>query len=279
MPSTPERPDAPRSGSAHHPYCDVRAPSVTFPIHATGGLASVPWAAVSYPATGPRHLPLSTRTLATAGPSAPHKRAPPDPYLAMTGPSEVRVPGNAVVWDKRKRSNIGSQVDPMFQTAARRLPNLAPRPSSNLDHRTSRANSFRMVAIPCWMDTYLLRRDCSVEAIAFDSISAEANASLQSSVGQDRTWPDHWTHMGDSYMRPRSGRIQSGYCATTGLGIRSGLCTSLNCSATQGSHSTLGRPLFFSPIPTTESTSFGRGRIGWIASLPSIESARGAHKG
>lgn len=148
MPPNPERPNAPRSGPACHLYGEVEVTLTSFPVPATGDLPSVPRVAVSYPTTELRHLPLSTATPITAGPTARHKRARHIPYLAFTRPSNVRDYCSAVAWDKRRGSDIGSHVGPMFQTAVGRLPHLATRPQSNLDHCASLPTSFGEIAIP-----------------------------------------------------------------------------------------------------------------------------------
>lgn len=60
-------------------------------------------------------------TPATAGALALHRRARPDPYLAMARPSEVWNLCNAVMWGDGTRSDVGSQVKRMLQTDARDL--------------------------------------------------------------------------------------------------------------------------------------------------------------
>lgn len=53
----------------------------------------------------------------------------------------------------------------MFQTAANGPPLFALKHECNLDRRPSRAIVFRDFAIPCRMDTYVLRRDCVIKAM------------------------------------------------------------------------------------------------------------------
>lgn len=182
-------------------YGDVMASSSTVPVSDSIGLPPVPRVAFPYPTTGPQHLSLSTAAPVTADSTITHAHARPDPYLAVTRPSDGRGSCNAVVWDEQRKSDVGSHVRPVLQTAAGGPPQLAPRPGSSLDHRASRPCAFREVAtIPggigrCRMSTYLFRRDCFVEAMLFASILAEANPSRQNPVRWKQVRLEHWTLM------------------------------------------------------------------------------------
>lgn len=197
MPSSLERPDALRSGSASHLYRDAGVPSAKFPFPATGSLTPVAQIAVSYLAMESRHLPLAAAASATAGPTASHTRSRTDSYAAMTGPSDLRDSCKALFWSERLRSDIDSHVGRMFHTAAEGSPHLTPQPLSNLDCRASGPIAFREMAVQFRMDTYLLRRDRFIEAMGFASIQARVDHSLKNSVGRERAWLVHWTHMGD----------------------------------------------------------------------------------
>lgn len=66
----------------------------------------------------------------------------------------------------------------MLRTAAGRLPNLAPRCRSSLDHCASRLSALREVAIPCEVDANVLRWDRFIEAVRLSSVLAKADPSL-----------------------------------------------------------------------------------------------------
>lgn len=195
IPSNPKRPDAHRLGSARHPQGEVEASLTFFPVLATASLPSVPRAAVSDQTTEPRHLLLETAAPVNAGPTAFHMHAQSDPYLAMMRPSDLRDSCNAVVWDERQRFDIGSHVNAMLHNAAGGLPHFAFRTGSNLNHRGFLARPFRQVATPCQMDTYLLRRDCGIDATRFASIPTKVDRSPRTAVGHERAWLDHWADM------------------------------------------------------------------------------------
>lgn len=151
----------------------------------------------------------------------------------------------------------------------------------------------------------LLRRDSHIllpKPNAFSAISPSspvASSWLQSRVGWTRTYyagtalsrrcifpryrprstslsniPLHQSERGQttartwrgSYMRPRPGWTRIRYGARTKLVTRSRLCTSLDDSATHGSHSIPGRPSFFSLASTKKCRSFWREQIGRIVS-------------
>lgn len=118
MPFSPGCPEAPRPGSVRHPYGDSGVLSAAFCVPAAESLHPAPRVAALYPATRTRHLSLVTATAATAGPPDPHTHVRSDLYLAMAKPSYVRDSCNAVMWNKRRGSDIGSHVGSMIQTAA-----------------------------------------------------------------------------------------------------------------------------------------------------------------
>lgn len=163
MASIPERPDAFRSSSVRHLCGDTGTTSVNFLVLTIRSLPLDAQVDFSYPATKPQHLLISTATSASTCPSASHALARPDLFLEMTWPSDVQDSCSTVVRNERWRSNIESHVRPMFQTAAGRLSDLAPRTGRNLDHCATRRRFFRRAAIPYPMDMYLLRRNLSIQ--------------------------------------------------------------------------------------------------------------------
>lgn len=125
-----------------------------------------------------QRLPFWSVSLFTAGTTVYHTHAQPFSSLVMMRSSDVRDFCKAVVSNERRRSSIGSQVETLFQTIGVRLPHLAIRLGSTLDYRPSRSSAFREASIPFRMDTYLLPRNCSIEATRSASIWSEADHSL-----------------------------------------------------------------------------------------------------
>lgn len=112
--------------------------------------------------------------------------ARPDPHLAMTGPSDVRELCNARVWDKRRRSRIGSHAEPVLPTAAGDLLHFAPRSESSRDHHSSRPSASCRPPILCRLYTYLFLRHCFIEAMCFASIPSETDSSFQNCIARKR---------------------------------------------------------------------------------------------
>lgn len=126
IPCSREHPDAPRLVSGRHPYSDIEVLWTSLLVLATVGLPPFPRVVTSHSTTEPQHLTFSTATLVNTGTAVLQTQARRGPYLAMTRPSSVRDFCNAAVWDERRRSDTGSHVGPMFQTAAGGLSHLAP---------------------------------------------------------------------------------------------------------------------------------------------------------
>lgn len=195
MPPGSKLPNAPRSAFTPHTYSDIGVSSPVFSVPGTVGFPPVPQAADFYLATEPRHLPLSTAAFATAGSTAFHMLARLDPYLVRTIPSDVRDFCNTVVWNKRQNSNIESHVVPLFQTAARELSQLAPRPGRSLCHRAIWPHAISEVANPCRKYAHLLHRGNSIEDTRFVSIPAETDLYVQSFIGREHAKVDQWTQV------------------------------------------------------------------------------------
>lgn len=98
VPSSPERPDAHRPGSARHPYSSFGAPPAAFLVPITGSLPPARRVALFYLAMKSRRHLLSTGTPVTGGTPAPHTSAPSDSYLAMARPFDVRDSCNPAGW-------------------------------------------------------------------------------------------------------------------------------------------------------------------------------------
>lgn len=137
MPPNPEHPDAPGLLSARHLCGDGKAFSSIFPVSATIYLPLVLRIANLHPMTEQKHLFLSTATFVPASTTIFHAKVRPDPYLVITRPSDVPESCNAVVWDERRRYDIGSHVGPVFHTAAGGIPHPPPRPESSPDPKAS----------------------------------------------------------------------------------------------------------------------------------------------
>lgn len=150
MSSKPERPTVLSSGFARHSYVDVEASLAPLPVPGSVGLPQIPRVAASYPTTELQHLSLPTATLVFTSVTSSHPRAQSNTYLAMTWPSDIRHSCNAVVGDERRRSCIESYKGPLFQTAAWRLPHLAPRHGKNLGHSPSWPQCLSRGRHPVW---------------------------------------------------------------------------------------------------------------------------------
>lgn len=187
------RPDRPPPAV---PTATSRAPLATFSVPATEGLPLVRYVAATYPETNPRHLVLQIATFVNAGFSAFHTHTRPERSLGEAKPFVVRDFFKAVVWDEQGKPHTGSHILLVLQTGARRFPHLAPGHRSTLDHPASRLTSFREAFIPCWMNKYLLRRNCFVEAMVFTSIPSVVDPSLRNLVGQKGAWLSGCLHMG-----------------------------------------------------------------------------------
>lgn len=70
-----------------------------------------------------------------------------------------------MVWNERRRFDIGSHVRPIFQAAAGGFPHLAPRLGSILDHRTFWLRASCAIVITCQMENFLLGQDCLIETV------------------------------------------------------------------------------------------------------------------
>lgn len=81
----------------------------------------------------------------------------PEPCLVVTRPSTVLESYKAVVHEERRISEIESQTEHMFQTAAAGFPHLATLRESRLDHLASKLSSLCRAFISCGMKTHLVR--------------------------------------------------------------------------------------------------------------------------
>lgn len=117
------------------PTVTPEPPRLPFRLSAVVGLLPISRAATLYQKTKSPHLPLSTPTLVIAGITVSHAHARSKLFLAMTRPFYVRDYSNAMVWDKKSSSSIGSDVVSVVETAARETPTFCaptwkqPRPS------------------------------------------------------------------------------------------------------------------------------------------------------
>lgn len=160
-------------------------------VLAAAGLSLILGVTAPYPTMEPPHLLLLNTAPVTAGTTTLQTRVRPDRQLAATRPPDVRRSCISVPWSKRRRSDIGSYVGPMFQTVAGDLPHLVQRTGRSLDYCALSPSAFCKVTIQRRMDSSLFRLNFFIEAARFASIPARTDKFLQNFAGLEEAWSGH----------------------------------------------------------------------------------------
>lgn len=138
----------------------------------------VPRVAFFHSTTECQHITLPTAAFVTTGTAALQQHAGPDFHMAVTRTLYVQNSCRAVVWEERRKFDVGSHVGRTFQTCAWRLSLLGPQPRSNPCHRSSGPCALCKVVFSCPTNTHLLRRVFFTEAMCFVSIQHAINLGL-----------------------------------------------------------------------------------------------------
>lgn len=203
MPPSHGRPDAPRLLSTGHSYGDTVAFPSIFPVLVTVYWLLIPQATAFYPTTKQQRLLLSTVTFVTAGTATSHTQAQSDSHLAMKSPSDVQNFGDALLLNKRRRSDIGNHVWVMLQAAAWESH------ISHLDLEAASAivclgpaPSARLPSHGVWTPTYSAGLASSKQCVLSGYMRSTTSLSTVRLVGSGHGWSNGRTCEGGMYGAP-----------------------------------------------------------------------------